>query len=272
MNIPQTPLTLSNIEKTLAGLPLGGVRFFPSTASTNTDALDWSAQGAPDFSVVLADAQTQGRGRIARRWFTPAGDALACSFIFRPRVSEQPNLALFTVLGALAVCHLAEQFCNTPAHIKWPNDVLIEGKKTAGILAETVWEADQPTALVLGIGVNLLPASVPDSNTLLFPATCLQEHALQPIDRLQALYLLVEGLLKYRPMVSDKPTLLHAWRSRLAYVGENVTISATGRPLVQGIYIGVDGDGSALLKDANGNVSSHPAGDLSLRLAKPNPD
>lgn len=268
MSTYQNALTLPLIEKTLTGLPLGEVRFYPSTASTNTDALDWSARGAPDFSIVLADAQTQGRGRITRSWFTPAGSALACSIIFRPRVSELPNIALFTVLGTLAVCHLAEQFCNTPAHIKWPNDVLIEGKKTAGILAETVWEADQPTALVLGLGVNLLPASVPDSNTLLFPATCLQEHALQPIDRLQALRFLVEGLLKYRPLVSDKPTLLHAWRSRLAYLGQEITISGAEKSVAQGTLLGLDDDGAILVRSIDGTVHTCEAGDLSLRLAE----
>lgn len=268
MNTHQPDFSLESITDTLKGLSLGGIRFFSSTSSTNTDALTWATKGAPDESLVLSDSQSQGRGRFERRWFTPAGSALACSFIFRPQPTEIPNLALFTAIGALAVCHMVENFTSEQPSIKWPNDVLIHSKKVAGILTETAWQDNQPVALVLGIGVNILPASVPKDAPLLYPSACLQDYCPEPVSRLSALRSLAKALLELRPLMSNKTSLIQAWNNRLAFIGQRVKFIRVGLVPLQGVFLGIDDEGSALLQLDDGNIQAMMAGDLSLRLSE----
>jgi BirA family biotin operon repressor/biotin-[acetyl-CoA-carboxylase] ligase len=155
----------------MTGLSLGDLRFYPQAGSSNDLALVWASEGARDLSLVFADEQTGGRGRLGRRWFTPAGSALAFSLIFRPSEHEREHVGLFAGLGALALVD-ALKARGLLAEIKWPNDVLIGGKKTAGILVETVWTGAEVDSVVLGMGVNVFAASVPPAEALNFPATC----------------------------------------------------------------------------------------------------
>src|SRR5688572_12632522 len=126
------------LRKTLSDLPLREFRYFAQTGSTNDVALAWASDGAPDLALIYADEQTTGRGRMGRKWFTPPGAALACSLILRPKGRESENIGLFSGLGALALVRALKKH-GLSAQIKWPNDVLINGRKTAGILVETVW-------------------------------------------------------------------------------------------------------------------------------------
>ena len=130
-------------------LSLGEVRYFESIGSTNDEALAWAAKGAPDLSLVIADEQTAGRGRLNRTWFTPKGTALAMSLILRP-ASGTP-LSRTVGLAALSIADSLLKRGLTP-RIKWPNDVLLNGKKIAGILVETVWAGTEVESLVIGIG------------------------------------------------------------------------------------------------------------------------
>ncbi|MGE5072265.1 MAG: hypothetical protein ACM3MF_02470, partial [Anaerolineae bacterium] len=98
------------IKAALAGIPLGGLRFFQSTRSTNDEALDWAASGAKDVSLVMADEQTAGRGRAGRQWFTPPGTALAFSVILRPTADERAFPARITGLAALALIQACQEF------------------------------------------------------------------------------------------------------------------------------------------------------------------
>jgi BirA family biotin operon repressor/biotin-[acetyl-CoA-carboxylase] ligase len=119
--------------------------------------------------------QTSGRGRMGRTWFTPPDSALAFSLILRPGPGEQENIGRFAALGALALVNMLSTLGVT-AQIKWPNDVLINRRKVAGILIETVWSGDEVDSLVLGMGVNVLPASLPPAPGLNFPVTCIQSE------------------------------------------------------------------------------------------------
>ena len=99
----------ATLRKALADLPLGGVRFFDQSGSTNDVALAWAATDAPDSVLVYAEEQTAGRGRGSRKWFTPPGAALAFSLVFRPLPGEQQAIQLFSALGALAVSEVLER-------------------------------------------------------------------------------------------------------------------------------------------------------------------
>jgi BirA family biotin operon repressor/biotin-[acetyl-CoA-carboxylase] ligase len=148
------------LRKTLSGIPLGGLRYFEQTGSTNDIALAWAAAGSPDLALVYAEEQTAGRGRGTRRWFTPAGAALAFSLVLRPLAGAEQPISLFSTLGALAVCEALEKHALQP-QIKWPNDVLLNRRKVCGILAESVWLGEQVESVVLGVGLNIKPEAIP---------------------------------------------------------------------------------------------------------------
>jgi BirA family biotin operon repressor/biotin-[acetyl-CoA-carboxylase] ligase len=256
----------------MSGLPLGGIRYYDQTGSTNDVALAWTDSGAPDLSLVYAEEQTAGRGRGDRAWFTPPGAALAFSLLFRPRSSEQASIPLFSALGALAVCQMLETLRLQP-QIKWPNDVLLRGRKVCGILAESTWNGGSVDSIVVGIGINIKPASVPPPEQLNFPATCVEGEVLlekavsvnQALDRGSLLRQTVLAILQWRELLTS-PVFLQAWESRLAFRGEQVEIWGEGQALRAGELLGLAPDGSLSLKSPLGEVFSVPFGEIHLRL------
>jgi len=253
----------SEINATLRGLPLGGFRFFPSTGSSNDQALAWAASGARDLSLVVADEQTNGRGRAGRAWFTPPGAALAFSLVLRPRPEERLFVGRFAGLGALALAlTLAEHAVG--AEVKWPNDVLIGRKKVAGVLVETVWMGDEIDSLVLGMGVNIRPESIPPAEKLTFPATCLQAEGLSGLPRFELLRDLLRHLIALR---ADLPgqEFLDRWENLLAYRGENVQIwQGAALPLTVRL-VGLEADGSLRVLTPSGDARAVHFGEVHLR-------
>ena len=127
-------------------------RYVASVGSTNDVARDWLLDGAPGGAAVIADEQTRGKGRMGRRWLTRTGTALAVSIVLHPKEAFAGRVVQ---LGALAVCDMAESLGCRGVGIKPPNDVLLDGKKVAGILPEAVWDGGTLRGVVLGIGVNV---------------------------------------------------------------------------------------------------------------------
>ncbi len=250
------------IEK-LSSLPLGGVRFFTQTGSTNDVALAWAAEGAPDFSLVVAEEQTSGRGRMGRSWFTPPGAALALSLIIRPVAAEKENIALFSGLGALGLLDVLGSL-GIAAQIKWPNDVLIRRRKVAGILAETVWMGAEADSVVLGMGINVFPASVPPPENLNFPATCIQSEYAAPVDRLDLLKRLLEAILRRRASLGS-PEFIRAWESALAFRGETVQVWQGDADPLHGQIEGLETDGSLRLRVSDWEIRAIRFGEVHLR-------
>ncbi|NPV75674.1 MAG: biotin--[acetyl-CoA-carboxylase] ligase [Anaerolineae bacterium] len=248
---------------------VAALRFFKTTGSTNDDALEWADQNAPDFSIVIADRQTAGRGRLQRRWITPAGTALAFSLILRPTEQETPRLALFTALGALALSDVLKYDYRLESQIKWPNDVLIEGQKTAGILAEASWQGGRPQAVILGIGVNVAPESVPARNQVLFPATCIEAALGYKVERVELLANLLDRIKSLRPAIGSLQ-FIQAWENRLAYKGKVVRIEQADHTALVGVLIGLEGDGSLRLQVETGKIVLIQAGDVRLRPVEAN--
>ncbi len=258
-----TTHTEKDLRKALSGLPLGGLQYFPSTGSTNDIALAWLAQGAKDFSLVAADEQTSGRGRMNRRWFTPAGSALAFSLLLHPGNGEQARVSLFAGLGALALCQALDSL-GLVAQIKWPNDVLINGKKAAGILVEAVWMGDAVDGLVLGMGVNVTPEAVPPAAVLQFPATSVQAEAGYPVERFALLAEILSRVAIIREQI-DSPGFLAGWQERLAFRGERVQVMQEDGPPLQGLLYGLEADGSLRLLKDDGDFWVVRQGEVSLR-------
>lgn len=264
------------LERVLVDLPLGPLRYFDQIDSTNAEALRWALEGAPHLSLVVADEQTAGRGRMGRRWFTPPGSALAFSLVLRPELLHSPIAppTRLTALGALAVCSALRSRYRFEAQIKWPNDVLAGGRKLAGVLVEADWLGDQIQAAVLGIGINVARDSVPPAEALLFPATCVEAAVGEQsaddkgIDRWTLLRSVLEAFLDWLPGLNS-PEFLSAWESRLAYRGKRVRIVQEGTPAIEGQLLGLAEDGALRLGLPSGGEIAVQAGDLHLRPRSP---
>lgn len=253
------------LAELLDALPLGGWRYAKVTASTNDDAALWVAAGAPDVAVVLAEEQTRGRGRLGRQWFTPPGSALALSVILRPRPAEAAYPARVTALGALAACAMIAEVCGLQATVKWPNDVLIDGKKVCGVLAETQWLGEQPRAFILGIGVNVLQAAVPPPDVLRYPATCLECACGYPVARENCVALLLKALLHWREKLPTDEFLTE-WQARLHGRGKWVQIIQGGQSPLRARLEGLEVDGALRVEDSFGAIHRIEFGEISLQF------
>lgn len=255
------------LENLLSDLPLGAVRYYNLVGSTNDLAKRWAEAGAPDQSLVVADEQSAGRGRMNRHWFTPPGSALAFSLLLKPNKEEiTAHAAQFTALGALAVCETLNAAFSPllPAQIKWPNDVVATRCKLAGVLAETHWRGEQPLAVILGIGINVAPESVPPEEMLNFPATCVEAALEKAVDRWELLHAVLKTLLELRQRVGTEE-LIKAWEWRLAFRGEWVQLLVPDQPPIEGQVLGLFPDGSLKLKLHSGEVNGYQIGEVHLR-------
>ena len=253
----------TSLKKHLAKLNPGGLRYFDSLGSTNDEALAWAADGAKDFSLVVADEQTQGRGRLDRKWSTPKGSAIAMSLILRPSAPLRPHLSRTVGLAALSISDACLGLGLSP-RIKWPNDILLGGKKVAGILVETVWSGDEADSLVIGMGINVGRSSVPPAESLRFPATSLEDELGRALSREEIIFLVLEAIQK-RGREIGAESFIRSWEERLAFRGETVQVSAENGEPVCGVLEGLDLDGGLRLRGEHDKTVSVHIGDVSLR-------
>ncbi len=242
---------------------MGDVRYFDSIGSTNNEALAWATSGAKDLSLVIADEQTAGRGRLDRKWFTPKGTALAFSLILRPTAAEKLYLTRIVGLAALAVTD-SLRTRGLVSQIKWPNDVLLNGRKVAGILVESVWSGEEVDGLVIGIGMNVLKGAVPSDGLLFFPATSLEESLGPFVERENVLHDILAGMIALRPHLSSD-SFIASWEKALAFRGEQVQVEQGDGSLLTGKLLGLEPDGSLRLTDEQGKSITVRFGDVRLR-------
>jgi len=241
---------------TLAGLPeLGGaavelgleapfeVEYHDSFPSTNDRARDLAGEGREDV-VVLADKQTGGRGRLDRAWASPSG-GVWLSLLVRPDVPPA-RAPLFTLAAAVATARAARE-TGAEAAIKWPNDVLVGGRKLAGVLTEIDGEADRVSWLVVGVGVNanVDPGDIPGEAA----ATSLRAEV-GDVDRRVLTQRLVE---EFHALRTDTDTVLPAWREHAATLGRRVRVETPGGEVV-GEAVDVASPGSLVVETAGGRV------------------
>lgn len=238
-----------------AALPIKGMGaplyYFPSLGSTNDHAKQLAAQGAPHGTLVTADEQTAGRGRMRRRWVTKRGSGLAISMVLRPAGAASSAVGLFSGLGALAVVQGLEGLGLSP-QIKWPNDVLQEGRKVAGVLAEAAWQSGEVEHVVLGMGVNVRAASLPEDAALDFPSTYVDAHSPQPVEREGLLIEIVRGVGLWIDQLGS-PAMLQRWQERLAFMGEDVVVSGSGHEIT-GKVVGLNDAGRMVLRSPSGET------------------
>jgi BirA family biotin operon repressor/biotin-[acetyl-CoA-carboxylase] ligase len=249
-----------------SGLPCGKMgielHYFERIDSTNQRAAELARQGAAEGTLLVADEQLQGRGRRGRRWHTPPGSALAFSLILRPAPAQALSPGGLGLVGALGVVEGLHRLGLSP-QIKWPNDVLLGGRKVSGVLAEAAWVGESLDYVILGIGVNVREQALPQGAEMDFPATQVEGELGRRVDRPRLLLDILEGVDRWYPRLG-KADLLAAWEDWLAFRGEPVELSDGSAPL-RGILLGLTVDGWLRLADQVGEVVELEPGDHRLR-------
>jgi len=258
-------LTPAAVTAGLAAERLGRqVICLAETGSTNLEAYRLAEQGAPEGTLVLADTQNQGKGRLGRCWHSPPGVNLYCSLILRPSI---PPVAAFqlTFLSAVAVARAIESEARLRPFIKWPNDILVNGKKAAGLLNEMSAEVDRVNFIVLGIGVNLNMRADQFPGDLRHPATSLFLETGEAVNRLSFVRTLIETLdeLYDRYLRDGYAPVREEWLERSGMVGLRVAVDGPTERL-EGVVVGIDDSGALLVDQPGGPVARVLAGDVRI--------
>lgn len=233
-----------------------------SVSSTMDVARQEAESGAPHGLIVVADEQSGGQGRRGRRWVSPPGN-LYVTIVLRPTWSVRS----LPMIAPLAVCEAAETLSGVRASIKWPNDVLIEGRKVAGILIDVHLAATHVEYALIGIGINVrLDAS--RHNEIRDIATSLESESGEEISRERLLATLLNRFEKLYAAGHDDDSVYDGWRVRLETFGRRICVQFADH-VDDGIAEDVDGDGNLLLRRADGSVIALSAGDVTLTADNP---
>jgi BirA family biotin operon repressor/biotin-[acetyl-CoA-carboxylase] ligase len=263
-------LSKINVDKLQEGLRtkrLGRKIFFShEIGSTNSWAKELALLGAEEGTVAIAETQTAGRGRLDRLWVSPKG-GLYFSVIFRPELKPTQATKLVFVAG-LAVAEALHELYGLKTETKWPNDVLVNGRKVCGILAEMNTTDDSVNFVVVGVGINAnfdkksaLPQELWETTTSLESEldkkVQLDELFRAVVERLECIYeiFLKEG---FAPVLRE-------WKKHAGFLGRKVKVISDVEELV-GLALDVEDDGALTIKLENGTVKRILAGDVSLRL------
>lgn len=241
---------------------------FASLPSTNTEAMRRAIEGAAEGLCAVAAEQTAGRGRLQREWASPKNAGLYFSIILRPQL-EQSVWPLLTLTAAVAVHDALLNACAVETDIKWPNDVLLNGKKLCGILAETV-ETSLGRAVVVGIGINLKQGSFP--RELEGVATSLETASKEAPDIevvLSALVCALESRYEQLNQPNGPEEIVREWTARSSFAeGKLVRVNENNQTLI-GTTRGLERDGALRLETQQGELRIIRAGDVTaIRAAE----
>ncbi|WP_298273285.1 biotin--[acetyl-CoA-carboxylase] ligase [Geobacter sp.] len=232
------------------------------TESTNAVAFRLADEGAAEGTVVIADSQSRGKGRLGRTWESPNGVNLYGSVILRPAIPPH-HASQLTFLSAVAVAEAIELTTALTPAIKWPNDVLVNGFKVAGTLNEMSAETERVDFIILGIGVNINMRREQFPADLRYPASSLAIESGHEIQRVRFIRSFLEALdrLYTGYLSSGYGPLREAWLSRSIVMGRQVRV-AVGDCMVRGVVTGIDEIGALLLRTVEGREERILAGDV----------
>jgi BirA family biotin operon repressor/biotin-[acetyl-CoA-carboxylase] ligase len=245
-------------ELSRRGVPLGRpLTLATVTESTNDDAKRAAQAGAPSGAAFVADAQTRGRGRLGRSWHSPPSENLYASFLLRPALDPKV-VPLVTLATGLAVADaVAPLAARATVALKWPNDVLLDGRKVAGILSEAHLGSAGSDWIVIGIGVNVHARSFPDEIAAL--ATSLAIAGAEPLDR-SALFVEIASALFARLeslRTEGAASLVAAFSERDALAGRAITVDGAAATA-----LGITHDGRLRIRRADGTEATCVAGEV----------
>jgi BirA family biotin operon repressor/biotin-[acetyl-CoA-carboxylase] ligase len=239
------------------------IHYFPEIGSTMDAARELAKKGVGEGTIVIAEAQTHGRGRLSREWLSPEG-GIYFTLVLRPRINPAyaPRINLMV---SIAVATTIRRLFGLKAELKWPNDVLIEGRKVCGILAEMDAEMDVVNFVNVGIGINA-NTSIPQFEKAV---TSLKDALGKEISRKEFLSALLAEIERQQPLLM-KADLLEEWKKLSVTLNEDVRILSQDEVMV-GRAIDIDTTGALIIKERNGSLKQALAGDcIHLREEVPN--
>jgi BirA family biotin operon repressor/biotin-[acetyl-CoA-carboxylase] ligase len=257
------PLSIPEVEAGLASKLLGTrFHYFDQIDSTNDYARVLAEKGEPQGAIVVAERQTQGRGRLGRQWVSPPYINLYCSFILRPSLPSA-HAPRITLAAAVALADTIEEFGAVAPAIKWPNDILAGGKKLAGVLTEAASNPQRVQFVIVGIGVNLnfsLQSMPPE---IAARATSLSVLTGQNVSREAFLQRLIHHLDRCYGMLEEQgfAALAPRWDERFELRGRRVRVEMTDRSIM-GRAVGLDVDGALMIALPDGDCQRVVAGDV----------
>jgi BirA family biotin operon repressor/biotin-[acetyl-CoA-carboxylase] ligase len=248
----------------------GRARDFPialldEVDSTNDEAARRLAAGQAAPFVVLARRQLRGRGRLGRAWHSAANGNLYASFGFRPQIAPG-RMATFTLWMGANICELITNFTRSAPGIKWPNDILFDGRKAGGMLTEARIDADQIRDLVFGLGLNVNSPADAWPGDLARRAVSLAEQVRAPLDLNRFTAALIGRVLLAYTQFADgthRPAFADLWQRYDVLRGSSVALLQGGRRIA-GTAAGIDDEGSLLIRPPGGRLQRFHAGDVTL--------
>lgn len=238
---------------------------YDSLDSTNEMAKKMASQGIEEGTVIVAERQLSGKGRMGRLWVSEPGTGIWFSVVFRPEIKPQ-YAARLTFVIAVAVCKALRRSTGLPIMIKWPNDLLLEKKKICGILTELSAEIDQINYIVAGIGININHDKEEFPPEIRATAGSLFSISGQKYRRAELLVEIMKDLEEQYLMLLDDefPRILDSWRCMSCTLGDEVYVSSREEQFF-GIALDVNEEGHLLVKTEDGQIKQVMAGDVSLR-------
>ena len=234
------------------------IHYFDSISSTMDAAVELGMKGAPEGTMVLTEAQTKGRGRMGRIWFSPKYKGIYLSLVLRPKIT--PNQApVLTLLTAVAVCEAIKEYAGLDAQIKWPNDIFVKNKKLGGILTELNAETDRVRFIVIGMGLNVNN----DKKALISGATSLKEQNQESVSRVgllqEILHKLEDNYLLFQ--AKGPSVIIKKWREYSLTLGKRVKVYCQ-KEHIEGEAFDIDIDGGLLIRKDTGTTEKVMSGDV----------
>lgn len=242
------------------------LRYLPETGSTNEVALEQGRLGAATGLVIVAGHQLAGRGRLDKKWLSSPGDGLYFSMVLRPRLDWQ-EMARITLAAGLGVAEALSPLLCEPVLLKWPNDIIIAGKKCGGILAESDMSAPDGPLVVLGVGLNLRLPAAGYPPAIANRAGALAQYCRHPLEQGEVLESLVVHLDLVLQELEEQqwPAVRERWRQRDITMGRRLTWLTAKGVVVNGVSRGIDDNGLLFIRDDNGTLHEVLSGDVQLQ-------
>lgn len=240
------------------------IYYYDSVLSTQSIAQELASKGVPEGTIVVADEQTGGRGRMARAWYSPKETGVWMSLILRPKIPIQQTPQL-TLIAAVAIVQAIEEVTGLTPHIKWPNDILINNKKAVGILTELQAEADQVHSVIIGMGINVNQKQEYFPEHLQSIATSLAIEKGQPITRAELIQKVLLQFEKYYEQYLNhgfKPIKL-LWESYAISLNKMIT-ARTLSGTIKGKAIGINDEGVLLIETEEGRIEHIYSADIEI--------
>jgi BirA family biotin operon repressor/biotin-[acetyl-CoA-carboxylase] ligase len=231
---------------------------YPQLSSTMEIAKIAASKGVPEGTVIVAEEQTSGKGRLDRYWISPKG-CVSLSIILYPDIKHLPTLIM---VASVAIVHTIKKVTGIKAGIKWPNDILINGKKVGGILIEGTIQHIHVGYAVIGVGLNV-DFNIKDYPEIAEIATTLSDEKGKYVSRLEIIRTFLQEFERLYQSAWDKDTVYREWRDNMDTIGKKVS-AKSGDITYEAIVDNVAEDGSLILKTSDGEIVNFTAGDVTI--------